>query len=217
MDPMTMMALASAAKGLIGGITGIIQKHKANKLLRDNPYPTYTVPNEILQNQKTAQIMANTGLPSEQYNLAKQNIARNLNFGISKSNDRAGGLMTISALTQNANDATANLDASNAAARLGNKRYAVSVNNTAAGYKDKAWDWNIKNKYNQMYDYAMGLKGEGNQNLSSGIDNAVAAGVYGAAKASGNTGRENNSIPDLNGSNVPSSYSDYLRFKRMNG
>lgn len=206
-----MMMAAQAVQGLVSGVTGFIQRSKGNKLLRANPYPTYNIPSEILRNQKTADVMANTGMPGESYNLAKQNIARNLNYNISKATDRRGGLMTISAGNQMANDATANLDAENAGVRTQNRKLLMDVNSQVAGYKDKAFDWNVKNKYQQNYNYAMGLLGQGNQNIVSGVDSGSAAALYGA-NSSDFAGSSSNATA---GSNVPGSYADYLKYKRL--
>ena len=57
-----MGAAASAASGIIGSITGLIQQGKANKILKRLQYPTQSIPNEVLRNQKIAENVANTGL-----------------------------------------------------------------------------------------------------------------------------------------------------------
>src|ERR1700749_2297654 len=85
--------VANQIGGLVRGITGLIQKHKANKLLAQTKRPTYAIPNEILQNQKQAELNARQGLPSEQYQQGMQNIARQQNAALQRATDRRGGLL----------------------------------------------------------------------------------------------------------------------------
>lgn len=165
--------IAQIASGLIGGITGLIQRHKAKKALAGLQYPTETIPQEVLQNQQLATLRANTGLPSEQYNQAMQNVARQQNAAIRGATDRRSGLLTIAQNQQQGNDAVLNLDVANAKARLGNEKTLMGVNNTVGAYRQKAWDWNVRQKYTRDYSYAQGLLGAGNQNFIGGLDKAA--------------------------------------------
>lgn len=156
--------LSQITGGLISGITGLLQRGEAKKILKDNPYPTYEIPNEVRE-------AAATGLPSEQYNQAMQNIQRQQLTALKNANDRRGGLATVGTINQQTNDATLGLDAKNAMARQQNQLRLAS-------YRDKAFDWNVKNKYQQNYGYAMSLLGTGNQNLTNGLDKTFAGGNY---------------------------------------
>lgn len=183
-------ALSGAAAGtaiapgwgtLIGGvvgageglITGEEQKSKANKLL-GQPRPGYNIPKEALDNQQIAQNLALTGLPSAQYEQAMKNIQRQSNQAISSAQDRRAGIGLIGTIQQKANDATGNLDAQNAEARRKNIGTLLQQNQNVAGYRDKQFDWNQKQKYQQNYNYGMQLLGAGNQNIVGGIDKGVA-------------------------------------------
>lgn len=184
--------IGAVAGGLISGITGLFQKHKANKLLANLHRPQYVIPNEVLQNQKQAQLNANQGLPSEQYNQGMQNIARQQNSALQRATDRRGGLLAVAGTQQAGNDASLNLDVANANARLKNQNTLYGVNNQVAGYRDKAFQINQMQPYQQDRSYAMGLLGAGNQNLVSGIDKvasgALMAGGRGGSSSYGWTG-----------------------------
>jgi len=171
--------IASAASGLISGITGLFQKHKANKLLSRLNRPQYTIPNEIMQNQKQAELNARQGLPSEQYQQGMQNIARQQNTALQRASDRRGGLLAVAGTQQMGNDATLNLDVANANARLKNQNTLYGVNNQVAGYKDKAFNINQMQPYQQDRQYALGLLGAGNQNLTGGIDKIASGALMG--------------------------------------
>lgn len=162
-----MPVTAQAAQGITEGLGGIVkliagssQKKKANKLLSGLQYPNEQIPSEI-----TA--AAATGLPSEQYNQGMQNIQRQQLIALRGAHDRRGGLGLISGIQQGTNDADLNLDVKNAQARQQNQF-------RLAGWKDKVWQNNIKDKYNRDYNYAMGLLGQGNQNVYGGADQALA-------------------------------------------
>jgi hypothetical protein len=179
--------IANAASGLISGITGIFQKHKANKLLASLQRPQYVIPNEVLQNQKQAELNARQGLPSEQYNQGMQNIARQQNSALQRATDRRGGLLAVAGTQQAGNDATLNLDVANANARLKNQNTLYGVNNQVAGYRDKAFQINQMQPYQQNYNYAMGLLGAGNQNLVGGIDKLASGGLMAANRGGGSS------------------------------
>jgi len=175
-----LAAGASAASGLIGGITGLIQMGKGRKLLNSLQYPTETIPDEYLQGQNQANQMAQQGLPSEQYNQAMRNIQRQQLAALRYSNDRRGGLAVIPQIIQGSNDATLNLDAQSAAMRLQNQRYAIGEGNLVGGIKRDIFDKNIRQKYNRDYGYGMSLLGTGNQNFVGGLDKLATGGLIAA-------------------------------------
>lgn len=180
--------LGGAAGGLIGGITGFFQKKKGNQLLKDNPRPTEQIPQEVLANADEAKSMALTGMPSEQYAQAQKNIQRQQANAIASSDDRRGGLANIPAITQQGTDAQAALDAQNGQMRNANRLNLQSVNNNVASWKDRLFDYNEKQKYDQNRQYALSLIGAGNQNLYSGIDK-LAGGLVSYAGQGGFNGR----------------------------
>lgn len=185
-----LFAAANVASGLISGITGLSQQHKARKMLDKLQFPTETMPAEYIENQNLARQQAATGLPSEQYTKAMRDIQRSQLLALRSANDRRGGLGVLPGLTQSTNDATLNLNAQDAAMRLANQRNLMNVNNQVAGVKRSLFDVNQRAKYKQDYGYAMGLLGAGGQNLTTGLGNLATGGLslFGGGMGGGNRG-----------------------------
>lgn len=166
--------IANMAGGLIGGITGLIQKGKAKRLLKaTGEQPIYNIPQEILRNQKQAELNAQEGMPSQQYNNAMKNIQRSQTNALASSMDRRSALMALPRLQQQANDAYGNLDAQSAQMRRQNQQTLYNVGNTTAQYRDKAWNTNELQPWQRKYSYAQNLLGAGNQNFTSGLEKFV--------------------------------------------
>lgn len=178
--------------GAIGLVSGISQKSKAKKLLSGLQYPTEQLPQEVVANQRLAQQRAAEGLPSEQYNQAMRNIQRQQLMALRGAHDRRGGLGILPGIQQGTNDATLNLDVANANARLGNERQLMNVNNQVANWKSQLFNANVRDKYNRDYNYAMGLKGMGNQNIVGGLDSLAAGGIGLLTSGGRGTGRLRN-------------------------
>lgn len=168
------MSWVAAGAAVVGaGVSiykGVKQKQQAKDLMHDNPRPSEAIPQEELQNKQIAQNMALEGLPSEQYEQAKKNIQRQQAAAIAQAQDRRSGVAAIGSIQQGTNDAYGGLDAANAAARRQNQLGLINVNNQVAGYRDKMFDWNQRQKYIENQNYAMGLLGAGNQNMYAGAD-----------------------------------------------
>src|SRR6478736_3070243 len=148
--PLMIAGGAQAAGGIISGITGLSQKRKAKKLLNSlGDQPLYNIPNEVLQNQKMAQLSASEGLPSQQYNNAMKNIQRSQANALSGAIDRRSALMALPKLQQQANDAYGKLEVADANARMNNKRQLYGINSQVAGYRDKAFDINQMQPYQE--------------------------------------------------------------------
>lgn len=162
-----------AAAGLLvgagGALIGANQKKKGNVLL-NTPYPNMPIPKEVLDTQEMAKIAANEGLPSQVYAKAMKNIQRNTNSAIRTATNRRGGLGLIGTINREANDAMGNLDAADATAMARNRTQLYDVNNNVAGWKNRQWDWNQKQKYQRDYNYAQQLIGSGNANIGNAFD-----------------------------------------------
>src|ERR1700753_1422813 len=151
-------ALIGGALGAgVGLVSGLFQKKKGNALLKQNPYPTESLPVEELANQQQAERMADEGMPSAQYQQAQKNIQRQQAAAIAPSQDRRRGGANIGAIQAQADDASGNLDSASAQMRRQNQLNLQTVNSQVAGYRDKAFDWNQKQKYLQNYQYAQSL------------------------------------------------------------
>jgi len=191
--------LGGAAIGVLGGLFG---RKKAKQTLAQNPYPAQEMPSEITANQQIAQSAATQGMPSEQYEAAQKNIQRNQAAAISAAQDRRSGVQSIGAIQQQSDDATNQLNAQSAETRRQNISQLLGVNQQAASWKDKLFDWNQRQKYIQNYNYGMGLLGQSNQNILSGADRAL--GTIAGAAASGQFGGGNRTpTPEVMGNVTP--------------
>jgi len=178
----------------VGIYKGIKQKNEAKKQLAG--LEGQEVPQALLENKQIASQLANQGLPSEQYAMAQKNIDRQNNLAIMRANSRRAGIGLISKIQQNTNDAYGNLDARNAAMRVSNTGRLMNVNSQIGGIQNK--------KYQSDYDYAMSLKGAGNQNINNGIDQGIAA--VGSGVAGYQRSRRNNGLYGYGGSTSGSYY-----------
>lgn len=179
-------AATSLVGGLISGIIGAHQKHKANKWLRQNQQPQEQMPSDVTENKNLATQMAATGLPSEQYNMAMRNIQRQQLTALRSAQDRRSGVGAISAIQQGTNDAATNLDAKNAEMRIANEKNLINVNNQVAGWKDKLFNKNVLAPYEKQWNYHMGMLGAGNQNITNALDQGATGilGLFGGGKKS---------------------------------
>lgn len=185
---MSFVAVAAgtaAATGLYGIGKGIVQGGKANRLLNSLKYPDQQIPQEVLANQKMAQMSALAGLPSEQYKQVSQNIQRNTNNAIAQAADRRAGIGTIGAIQGSANDAAASLGVADAQARQANQRTLYGINSEVGRWRDQVWRNNVKDKYDRDYNYGMSLKGSANQNIDNGVDRLGSAAAMGLSSMSG--------------------------------
>lgn len=161
--------------GLFKGLVGGGQKKEGKKILSGLQYPDEQVPKEEIENQGLLKQQAATGLPSDQYEQAMRNIQRTQLSAIKNARSGRGGLGLVSGIQQGTNDATLNLDTADAKQKIANQNTYIAGNNRLASWKDKVWQNNVKDKYTQQYNYGMGLVGQGNQNLSSGVDQSIGA------------------------------------------
>lgn len=194
------MPIPLLAAGLVAGgikaVAGLFQKHKANKLLAANPRPTYDIPQEVFQNKGIAEQLSASGLPSTQYAQAQQNIQRQQAGAIGAAQTRRGGIGLIGNIQQRTNDATLGLDAKNAQMRVQNMQGLMKANSSLAGYRDKAFDINKMQPYQENTAYARALQSSGNQNIMGGIDTGLSAltggfgggGLFGGGKRKYNGG-----------------------------
>lgn len=190
--PFPILAAAGLAGGLIKGLFGGSQRREGRRILADNPYPTYNIPTEVMENKRLAQ-QAQGGMPAAQYAQASQNIQRQQLNALRGASSRRGALGLIGGIQRSSNDAALGLDVANAKMARENQQTLMNVNNQVAGYRDKAFDWNQKNKYLQNRAYGMGLIGAGNQNIAGGIDTALGGFVnqyaFGGGGLFGNSSR----------------------------
>lgn len=205
--PVTLAAVSAGVKG----VTGIAQFLKGRKLAKQNARPTYEIPEEIKQNLSTAQMQALEGLPQEQVNQYLQNIGRSQNFALGAINERKGGLAGLGNIVQSSNDAYSNLMVQDAIAKQQNIANLVGQRNVMADYKDKQFQYNKVEPYQEKAEAATALKGAGLQNLFNAIDtgvnlseNKALGGLYGDGTGVDEAGNKISGGEDLlSASNIP--------------
>lgn len=220
MPPELIGLAANGVSGLLSMFHGFGQTHQAKNMIRNNPFPNMGTPQAILNNQKLAEQQANQGLPSEQYNLAKENIMGSQASAIKMAQDRGDALGAISSVQNNTNNALGNLAVANANARIQNRIRLMNQNNVTGGYQQQAWDWNKRQRYMQNAAAATALMGAGRQNIWGGIDKVLggatnaASGLMGGGdgmgggKINGNAGANGNPTY-YNGNDANSGYGDF--------
>lgn len=188
MDPITIGIGTKLIGSAISGIQGLIQGGKARKLAKKNIRPEYEIPKEIEQNLRMAKTRANNGLSSAEYGKAINGIWRNRNAALASAQDRRGGLSAVSTTNQLANDATTSLDVADARERKDNERFLMGQNQVMAGYKDKAWDYNKRQKFMENADAIRALYGASRENGKNALNGLMSAGQDYAFGGSGGFG-----------------------------
>lgn len=179
-----IMAGGAAVSGIISGITGLSQKARAKKMADQNQRPTYQIPDEILKNQKIAEMQSTQGLPSESLELAKQNIAQQGSAALGAAKDKQGGLESVGAIVAGQTAAGNQLAGEDANMRMANISNLMKQNQVLAGYKDQQFNYNQDKKYQENAAAIRALNTAGAENINTGINGILSAGagVYDASK-----------------------------------
>jgi hypothetical protein len=184
------VGVASAAYG-IG--TGIDQKDKAKRSAAQAELykPVEKLPPELLENQTNARIASQTGMPSQQYNAAMQNIQRTQAKAIRDAQGRRVGGAMATAVQDNTNNALLDLDVQNAKQRVANQRTLIGVNKDISGTKRDIFNRDARQAYEAKYNYAMSLLGAGNMNIANGVNAGLSAVGNFAANSANKTPNQN--------------------------
>lgn len=193
-----VMAGAGLVTGGISAVNGIFQKRKANQLIQNNPRAVQDIPNAIKDNQQLAQLYANRGMPSQQYQQQQQSINRSGATAINSAQDRRSGNALIGAIDQNANDANLKLNSADANMQRQNQQNLMKQNNTMGQWQNNVWDWNQRQKYLETAASARALMGAGNANINAGLDRAIGGVTAGLGMKNGMGGFGSGSNPYAN-------------------
>lgn len=156
------------------GTAARAQRMEARKIMQKiGEMPPETVAPEMMENQTLARIGAQTGLPSEQYNLAMKNIQRQQMNAIKSAQDRRMVGSLIPGVQQATNDATGKLDAQNAMARMNNQGKLLNANAQIGRRRGEIYRNYLQNYYLPNLNYARALNGAGYQNAISGVEQGV--------------------------------------------
>lgn len=178
-----------AASLLYGVGKSISQSHQANMIDKGNQRPAYQIPDEYKQNLAIAKQMATIGIPQQAYNNQQNAISRNQAGAVSALGNSANPGAGLSSIVRAGNDATGNLNAQDAQARLMGKRGVMAANSAIAGQKLAAQQYNQFDRYSENFNRAQALRGAANTNLNNGLNGAaqLAGGLYGMGQQ-GNLG-----------------------------
>lgn len=186
------VGLASSAIGLF---SGLFKSRRARKLEKQNPFPTATVDPNIQANQARAQQLAQIGLPSAEYDLARRNIQSDFAGALAASQTSGRGV-NIAGLLGQANKATLQLDAANAAARMANERLAMQQNSALAAENQRVWNWNEAGQYQMLAQRIAQLRQAGQQDLWGSVGmlgQLAASGTFNGLFGGNNSGGQGNS------------------------
>jgi hypothetical protein len=174
---MALSAVLSAIPAVVQAGTGIYQAYQGNKLANSMERPDYSIPQEVLDNLTDSQIQALRGLPEEQRQQYMENIMRSAQTSISALGDRKGGLAGMSSVQQQQNDAYKNLLSIDAQKREENERNLQATRNTMSEYKDKQFQMNEMQPFQDTMAAAEGMQGAGIQNIMGGVTSGSKMGL----------------------------------------
>ena len=168
---MPALIIAGTAAAVQAGI-GVAQYAKGVKDLKNLTRPEYHIPPEIEKNMTEADLMAYYGMPDAQKAEYQQNIQRAQQAATRGIADRKGGIGSIVAAQQQTQDAYTKMLSMDVQQRMANIQRAQQMRQTMAQYKDKAWQINEMDPYEQSYAEAQAMMGAGMQNVMGGIQSA---------------------------------------------
>lgn len=172
-------ALALGQAGL-----GAYQYFKGKDDLSKLKQPMYQIPDEIKQNLTQAEQMALQGMPEQQRQLYLQQIAQNTQTGLRGLQDRKAGISGIGNLIQADNNAQNRLFAQDASQRLANQLKLSAQRGIMAEYKDRQFNINQLQPYQQKYNQAQNMIGAGMQNIGGGLGTGAGLAMGGFGKSS---------------------------------
>lgn len=187
MSFLIVSAAIGAGSALYGVGKSISQSSKAHSIDANNARPTYTIPDEYKQNVAMAKHMAQIGLPQQQYNNQLNGILGSQASAIGSLSNSANPGANLAAIVRQGDAATGNLNASDAAARQNNQRYAIGQNAQLGQQQLAAQQYNKFDKYTENYNESAALKGAASQNMQNGINGAakMAGTLYGTNFSNG--------------------------------
>ena len=191
------VALGISALGSI--LTGISQRRKARELERQNVRPVATADPNLAYNRQLALQQARTGLPSQVYNNQLNQIQQNLGTGLRFLGQRGNLSTNVNSLVRTMNQATANLNAMDAQARLQGQQNLMRANTALAEENRYLFNVNQLTPYMQTAQQVASLRRAGTQNIAGGFGMLGQGAMFGVFNNLGK-GKTSNSI--LNTQNV---------------
>lgn len=178
--PLPLLALGlAAAPSIVKGLGGLIGIGKANRAAKRNIRPTYEIPKEFQQNVAIADNMARVGMPQQQYNNAINNIGRNQAGAIRQLGRSANPGAGLASMLRSSNDATMNLDAQDANARMNNQRFAFGQRGMMGQQRLAKQNWDKFGNYQEKAATIAQQLGSGKQNAFGALNDLSQLGQIG--------------------------------------
>lgn len=166
-SPAMIMQGVKAGAGLLQMAKGFSDRSKLER-------PEYQVQDEIKQNLSSARATEREGLAAATVNRAQQQIDRQTGAALSASGDRMGGLAGLGGVSDAANQGMMNILSADAAARQAARTATSAARTAMANAKDKAFNINKLQPYQQDLAAAQSNIGAGMQNLFGAGDSVAA-------------------------------------------
>lgn len=174
--------------GLLGKVgMGIAQSAKAKKIDKNNPFVREGLNPLLTKNLAESELMARTGMPSEQYN----NSLRGINRGTSTylrafgRSGRAGSLLSV---IRAQNDAIGNLNAADAGMRLQNQQRVFQQRGIVAGEQARLFNVNQREPYMYNRRRAADARAASQANIGGAFSDLVSIGAMVANAGTGGQG-----------------------------
>lgn len=176
LDPISLGL--EAVPAVISGISSIVQSAKAKQLAKENPRPVEGIPQGVLDSVQLAKTLAMSGgLQGATEMAAKKEIARSGATALSSATTRKAGVAATGAIQEGTNQADLQLAARDEAARTANTQNLIQQNQTLAGWQDKVWDYNNKQKYEENAAAIRALKTASQENLNTAANSLLGTGA----------------------------------------
>jgi hypothetical protein len=157
---------------------GLLQNSKANGM---HPVrPEYQIPTAVTENVAMARMNANSQrMPGQA--LAEENLRAQQAAGMRSAGMMGGpnALAAMTAMTRNTQNQQNQLSAQAQAWQDKNRGVLMQQLNTLAGYQDKKWDWNQRQKFMEDAAAKAALKQAGLNNIYQGVAGIGQMGVMG--------------------------------------
>lgn len=188
MDPVTLSLLMSAGVGAIKSGFGAWQFGKGKRLEEENVRPEYQIPDEVFEALRSVQAqMQQFELPGQ--DLIEQNLSESTAGAIRSAREFSASPAAASqaAIQAYASEMRAKRDIGIEAADRQDRlkdtyREALAV---LSGYRDKAFQINEMDPYQEAMAASSAMKGAGIQNIFSGLSDIAGVGVNALSSGEG--------------------------------
>lgn len=184
---------------LSSALMGISQRRRARELERQNVRPVATADPNLAYNRQLALQQSRVGLPSQVYNNQLNQIQQNLGTGMRFLGQRGNLATNINSLVRNTNQATANLNAMDAQARLQGEQNLMRANTALAEENRYLFNVNQMTPYMQNAQNVASMRRAGTQNIFGGLGMLAQGAMMGVLGNIGSVGGGSNPTLTTNG------------------